>query len=157
MNPMKAVTMAQDLLRHHGLAAQGWRFQFDKAKRRFGVTKFRTKVIGLSSPLVVLNGETEVLDTILHEVAHALCGSGVGHGRLWKATAKAIGCSAERCYDSTEVAQPKARWEAYCPSCDYSRPAFRRSRKARACRACCARHSNGRFDSRFSLLYRRAS
>ncbi len=36
-------------------------------------------------------------DLILHEIAHANAGPGAGHGPIWKAEARRIGCTADRC------------------------------------------------------------
>jgi hypothetical protein len=36
---------------------------------------------------------SEILDTILHEIAHALVGHKEAHGPVWVAKAKEIGCS----------------------------------------------------------------
>ena len=76
-------------MQQHGLSAQGWRFQFDHARRRFGACRYGRKLITLSRPLVLLNPEAEVRDTILHEIAHALC-PGDGHGVRWKQKCREI-------------------------------------------------------------------
>ena len=81
MHLIDARNLAWDLMRQHGLADLGWRFRFDHARRRFGSCKYREKAITLSRPLTLLNGEAEVRDTVLHEIAHALC-PGDGHGPL---------------------------------------------------------------------------
>lgn len=47
-----------------------------------------------------------LLDTILHEAAHAmdaLVFGGNGHGRTWKRCARALGADPSRCYDSAEA------------------------------------------------------
>jgi protein subunit release factor A len=46
MELQKAKELAESLMAHHGL--QGWHFRFDRAKRRFGCCKYRTKTISLS-------------------------------------------------------------------------------------------------------------
>ena len=37
--------------------------------------------------------EEQLLDTVLHEIAHAIAGHEAGHGLLWKATARRIGAT----------------------------------------------------------------
>ena len=67
----QARKLAHDLMRLHKLPA-AWSFQFDRSKVRFGKCNYAKKEISLSQHLVQLNTETEVRDTILHEIAHAL-------------------------------------------------------------------------------------
>lgn len=102
-------------LAEHGLT--DWSFTFDNAKRRFGVCRARSKVISLSLPLTKLNNEREVLDTILHEVAHALAGPNAGHGYKWKLKAAEIGARAERCYQANVVVQPPHLYTVTCTAC----------------------------------------
>lgn len=69
MNPSEAVQFAQELLSEYGL--HGWRVDLDGAVRRFGCCHYSRKLITLSYQLVRMNSETDVLDTILHEIAHS--------------------------------------------------------------------------------------
>ena len=57
----KAKQLAQELMRKHGL--KDWTFHFDKAIRRFGMTRIKVKTISLSARLTELNNEEEVKDT----------------------------------------------------------------------------------------------
>jgi predicted SprT family Zn-dependent metalloprotease len=76
-----------------------WHFRFDRATTRFGCCHHRSKTISLSSALVCLNEKSQVRDTILHEIAHALAGPKVrAHGREWREIALRIGCNGRRCY-----------------------------------------------------------
>ena len=103
----------------HGLA--GWTFAFDHARRRFGSCRFREKTITLSRHLTFLNNEEQVRDTILHEIAHALCPRD-GHGQAWKAMCVRIGAKPERCYQAGEVVTPPRRpapWKIGCPRCGW--------------------------------------
>ncbi len=112
-------------LAEHGLAALGWTFAWDKAKLRAGGCHYRTKVISLSRHYVALNVADrldDVIDTVLHEIAHALTylqygPGGYGHGPEWQAICVRIGAKPERCYDSSVVAMPTGRWLACCPAC----------------------------------------
>jgi hypothetical protein len=72
MNLIKTEKLANELLKKHGLINKGWRFEFDNAPRRFGCCKYRSKRITLSKKLTELNDEENVLDTILHEMAHLI-------------------------------------------------------------------------------------
>lgn len=108
-------SLAIDLMDEHGL--YDWSFQWDNAKSRAGVCKFGQKVIGMSRMWAEHASDDDIINTILHEIAHALVGPGEGHGPRWQAMAKRIGCTAERCATAPETA-PKGRYEAICASCN---------------------------------------
>jgi predicted SprT family Zn-dependent metalloprotease len=116
MHLADAHMIALSLMARHGLAA--WRFVWDNSKRRFGVCKYGPKEIGLSRYLVELNGEDEVRNTILHEIAHALA-PGKGHGWGWKAKALEVGARPERCYSLEKVRAPKLKYEGTCAGCGW--------------------------------------
>lgn len=115
MDTVVAASLAKHLMDQHGLTAAEWQFQFGSAKRIFGVCYFRRKLIRLSAPLVEINPEEQVRDTILHEIAHALVGHDNGHNHIWKMKAAAIGAIPERC-DSLGKTAPRTR-VGTCPSC----------------------------------------
>lgn len=127
-----AQQMAFWLLDEHGLS--NWKFEFDNAKRRFGCCHYRTRTITMSRHLVRLNDRERVLNTLLHEVAHALT-PGDGHGKQWKAKHIELGGDGLRCYgDDTE--QPEAPLSLVCVSCDLRWPRHRKTRGAWMCRKC---------------------
>jgi hypothetical protein len=84
---------AKRLMTQHGLISKGWVFGFDRATRRLGATHFRTKKITLSKHMAAVADEAKVVDTILHEIAHALLPPNEKHGKRWKTLAKALGSS----------------------------------------------------------------
>ena len=126
MKLQTAEKLARELMRKHSL--YNWLFQWDNSKRRFGVCNYRYKIIGLSRKLTELNGKAQVRDTILHEIAHALVGPGNGHNKTWKAMCRKIGARPVRCYDSSTVNTPEARYVGKCPACDMVYKKNRRSR-----------------------------
>lgn len=128
----------------------GYRFEWDsRSTVRFGVCNYKTKVIKLSSQLcdVNFNNIDEVMDTILHEIAHALAVikwgyHGRGHGKPFKVMARAIGSRGETYYDSKRVIPVKTneeryKWVATCPSCGYQAKFTRKPKKSRSCGKCC--------------------
>lgn len=123
----EAKAAALHLMACHGLIEKGWRFGFDNARRRFGCVHWKRQTITLSLPLTKLNSDDKVSDTILHEIAHALVGKGVGHGPLWRAKALSIGCNGARCF-GPEVATPQKNWQAICAKCG-ELPALQRFRR----------------------------
>lgn len=149
MNPVEAARFAQELVADYGL--EGWRVELDGAVRRFGCCHYSHKLITLSNHLIKLNDQAVVLDTILHEIAHALAGPRAGHGPEWKRLARSIGCSTERCYSSAHTVQPPLRFLLRCAHCGRSAKRVRAPRRPIACGACCTRFAGGRFDARFVL------
>ena len=108
----EAERVAAEVFAEHGL--DGWTFQWDRAKKRFGQCCHDTRTISLSRVLTELNDEADVLDTIRHEVAHALAGPGAGHGRKWIAQCYVTGATPRRCGDYVTAPQ---RYTIRCEKC----------------------------------------
>lgn len=125
MELKKAHMIATDTIKHY---CPEFSFKFDSGKKRFGLCSFSKKTISISKSLTLLNDENEVINTILHEVAHALAGYGVGHSDKWRITAKSIGCDGERCYDSALVIQEPRPYKGVCPGCNRTVLKYRRKR-----------------------------
>lgn len=132
MNIGEARLLATALMHHHGLG--DWRLVFDNAKTRAGVCRPGRREIGLSRVLTGLHSESEVRDTILHEIAHALVGVGHGHDAVWRAKATEIGCSGARCISSGS-ARPDAPWSGACPA-GHQVSRYRQPVRVQACRRC---------------------
>jgi len=113
METSEAKLLAQDLMAKHGL--REWSFKLNKNKRLLGICKESNKRIELSQHYVTMNDESHVLDTILHEIAHALVGAKHGHDAVWKDMCRQLGCSPRACEKS--VTMPVGDWRAQCPSC----------------------------------------
>ncbi len=124
--------LAEELLAQHGLL--GWRVQFDRAKTRAGVCRFRDSVIGLSVPLTSLHSGAEVRDTLLHEIAHALVGPTHRHDAVWRAKAAELGCTPRACMPTTSARIP-APWVGTCPA-GHSIQRHRRPERPASCRHC---------------------
>src|SRR4051812_50225210 len=108
-----ASRLGRELLDEHGLA--DWRVVFDRAKRRAGVCRPGTRETGLSGPLTALHPESEVRDTLLHEIAHALVGPRHGHDEVWRATAGRIRCSGLR-RSRAHAPGIQGGWGGVCPA-----------------------------------------
>jgi predicted SprT family Zn-dependent metalloprotease len=135
LNTHNTAAYARKLMDEHGL--NGWTFHFDNAKKRAGICMYRRKIIRLSTHFVSRNDDTEIIDTILHEIAHALAGHKAGHGPAWKAVCRKIGANPTRCYDSDVVEMPKGRWQAQCTTCKQKFYAHRKPRaRERWCKKC---------------------
>ena len=147
MEVTRALAEGRRLLRDHGL--DDWTIVADRAKTRAGVCRFGRRQIGLSAPITALHSEEEVLDTILHEVAHALVGPQHGHDAVWRAKAKEVGCSGERCVPS-EAPRVPGDWVGRCPA-GHEKPRHRAPTRLMSCGECATR-----FDPRhlFTWTYR---
>lgn len=127
-----ALALGRRLLREHGL--DDWRVVADHAKTRAGACRFRTKTISLSRPLTALHDEELVRDTILHEIAHALVGPTHGHDRVWRATARQIGCTGERLV-SADAPRVEGDWRGQCPA-GHEITRHRRPQRVVSCSQC---------------------
>lgn len=143
--------MANTLLAEHGLKQRGWIFDFDNAVRRCGCCHYRSRRITLSKHYASLNNETNVKDTILHEIAHALVGSGHGHDYIWKAKAIEIGCKGYRCKSEEThegYVRTPSKYIATCNSCGYISFRSRLPKRQVSCGKC-----SNRFNPDFILNY----
>ena len=98
--------LADRLLNEHELFKKGWRFNFDRAKRRAGCCRYSKKEITLAKAYAEQEELKEIKNTILHEIAHALVGPKDAHNETWKQKALEIGCDGERCHDAV-FSKPK--------------------------------------------------
>ena len=134
MDLMKARELALELMKQHGL--EFWHIDFDNAKLRFGICRYKRRTIGLSKHLVQLNDYEVIRNVILHEIAHALVGSGNGHNWVWRQKAIEIGCDGNRCYDSNKVSPVIGKLVAECPNCNHIYYKHRKPKLKRACGKC---------------------
>lgn len=82
---------ARKLMNKHGLV--DWTFRFSAARKNIGDCNEKQKTIRIGRMHAVRDHPSQVTDTILHEIAHALAGSKAGHGPKWKKIAKQIGAT----------------------------------------------------------------
>ena len=139
--------IARTMMNDHGL--HDWTLVMGRAKTYYGFCRYGAKTITLSVPLVELNPLETAVDTILHEIAHALAGHKAGHGPEWRKIALSIGCDGKR-VKSDGVAPPR-KYVGTCPVCD--RKSYRHRRTNTACSACCDKYANGTYDPRFKIVW----
>lgn len=136
-----------------GSNKKSWTFKWDTAYQRFGVCKSWQRVIGMSKKLVEINGEEEVLDTILHEIAHALVGPGHNHDEVWKQKCREVGARPVACYSSNDVATVQAKFEGRCPTCDKVYTKFRRPTSSRTYSCRCRPTGIPFNDRRYQVVF----
>lgn len=109
--------LARRLMDENGLTR--WEFQFNKNLVRSGLCRRklgRPGRVELSAYFVSLNPMPVVIDTLKHEVAHAIVGPEHGHSEAWKAKCRELGCRPVACYGG-DVVMPKGPYRAVCPNC----------------------------------------
>ena len=116
MDRDKLVAIAGQLFEQHGLTSRGWRLEFRNYADRLGCCCSKHSTIALNAYYVEHNEEAMVIDTLLHEIAHALVGSCLAHGPEWKAMAMRLGCFPRAC-SQTDVVMRPGKWQASCPTC----------------------------------------
>ena len=89
-----------------------WHFGWNRRKKAYGLCNHEKHCIFLSRYSTLTESEYSVRQTLLHEIAHALAGPGLGHGRVWKIIALNIGVENPA---STKVAEnphagPAPKW-----------------------------------------------
>jgi predicted SprT family Zn-dependent metalloprotease len=88
---------AAELFIKYGLVEQGWNFKINyRKKRSLGTCYVSKKIITLSNWFIFHKESTEsdIIDTLLHEIAHAICPND-GHGKEWRKIALSMGCTGE--------------------------------------------------------------
>ncbi len=157
MDLFQAKILANELLSFHGLTHKGWKFTFDRAKKRFGMCNYTKQTISLSKYLTALNTEKKVTDTLLHEIAHALVGHSAGHGQKWKDKMIALGQNPSRCYGN-DVQTPKLKYTGRCKNYAICKTEIQRNTlpkktyfgyKKIACKYCCKHFNNNKFSEKF--------
>ena len=96
MTREQASKLCHETLIKHGL--KDWSVRINTNATYFcGLCLHKDKSIVLSGHHIDQHPDSEVTDTILHEVAHALVGSSHGHDTVWQYKAKSLGCRPEPC------------------------------------------------------------
>ena len=128
----------------HGL--HGWTFSFADTKRQLGVCKYRKKRIEIAEYYALNSPQDSVLDTLLHEIAHAIAGPKAGHGPAWKTVAMRIGATPRACDNSDDTAMQPGDWQATCPACKKIFHRYKRPRSLSGYRCRCAARSSLIFE-----------
>lgn len=148
MEIINAEKLAKELMIQYKIT--DFKFKFSDSFRVFGYCSETNKEISLSRYLTELNGESEVRDCILHEIAHALTPN-CSHNEIWVRVAKAIGANGQRCYDDNLVEKPTCKWSARCENCDIK--ILRHRKNNRLFCSVCVQKNNGRFARKYKFKW----
>lgn len=114
MKLTRVTKLASDELIKWGLDDKGWSFQFNQAHTYAGLCRPKGKTIEISEPLAKVSTEEFILDTIRHEVAHALAGCHNQHNHVWKAWARKVGATPKVTYKEDDAQKAllmsKVKW-----------------------------------------------
>lgn len=92
---MEITIWAKSIMAKHGLSH--WSFKINgRFKRTLGQCSYGRKLIELSRSHVKEDIYENVLDTLMHEIAHALT-EGAGHGIVWQRKAIELGAQPTPC------------------------------------------------------------
>lgn len=156
MTVRESVKLTREILDKYGL--QNWRVHLDNAKTRMGYCSYHHKLISLSQFLIPFTKDEEIIDTITHEIAHALC-PGQNHNWKWRQKHIEMGGSGRRNYNENKVfnvplseVKKKSPWIATCAKghVHYKERKPTRGRKY-SCSECC----KGYYNPNFPIVYER--
>jgi len=82
-----------EMAKYPSLAEWHIRLTTDATKPFLGLCSHKDKCIILNAHHIDIHPEPDIIDTIRHELAHALVGPFHGHNEVWKAKAKEVGCT----------------------------------------------------------------
>jgi predicted SprT family Zn-dependent metalloprotease len=107
MNLQQAERIARHLMSEYNL--NDWNFSFNnRFTSCLGRCSYRRKLIELGTKYVELNSEDQVVNTILHEICHALLPN-AGHNKYWKELFIKMGGSGQTMTPRSEIVAPEKR------------------------------------------------
>lgn len=131
----KVKCLANKLLRAYKLDKEGWHFQYHRGRTPIwlGLCQFQYKRIKLNPMFVDCSSMDRIIDTLLHEVAHALTRDCYNHGWHWKMKCMEVGCEprSTTLLDETEFA-----FTVFCPKCPIQISMFTAPKGQYVCPGC---------------------
>jgi SprT protein len=146
MDLFDAEILAKQLISQYN---PGVEFSWSRAKNAFGDYHWAANMIRLSKVLTPLRPESEVRNTIMHEIAHSLTPRDTGHGRAWQIQMIKFGLKPERCTKTVaDLTKIGKYWYGVCPS---GHKVGQWSRKPNAPRSCskCSKYYNPAYKIKY--------
>lgn len=106
---------------------KSWTFRWGRGKRMCGCVKSKTRTLELSKTYVQLNGEEQVRNTILHEIAHIRAGLQHGHNHVWRTECVRIGAKPIRLNHTATM--PTGKHKVICGCCNDTLVTYHRKPK----------------------------
>ncbi len=138
MKIKKLTQTAKELLQQHDLSR--WRCALkSNTGSLIGGCKYSSRLIFINRFYAEHNREEYVIDTLLHELAHALT-PGNGHNKVWKKVALELGCNPKLDWEKITI-QP-GKYQAQCPTCELIFHKYRKPKYVRGyyCPKCGKEH-----------------
>lgn len=103
MNLQTVEQLVNDLIAIH-LGGKPWTFKWIENRTTWGRCSEKDWTIQISRPMfLALKNPKDIMQTILHEIAHGIVGCAEGHNEVWKAKAREIGVVNPTSYSSYDV------------------------------------------------------
>lgn len=135
------------LMDHYGL--ESVKLEWSSSRRRIGTTySYHNQPaykISLSRPLFAHMTPEERMNTITHEIAHAIVGCGHGHDYVWELKHRELGGDGKRCSTlelSADVEAKIYKWTGRCPNGHTQSRAARSEKMFRTSCAKCSPYFN---------------
>jgi SprT protein len=136
---------------------RAYKLEWSNGKRRLGYCNPYYKIVSVSMHHVRGSEDNEVIDTLLHEVAHAIAeerakARGVrikSHGFEWRNACREVGAKPERLkHNAYTIAKPQSKYTTKCNAC--GKVSFM-NRWNGVRKYSCGTCSGNKFDARFLL------
>lgn len=96
-----------------------WHLTLHASYRQVGLCSYVERRVFLSVHFLNRLPAASMLDTVRHEMAHALAGPGTNHGVAWRHWCAKTGANPERCLDLPVEAMSHLPWKLVCSACGH--------------------------------------
>lgn len=111
-----ALIRIAEITRAYGLG--NYTIRLDKTRRRVACYYHSRKLFSYSRYFIIASTEDQLVDTVLHEIAHALVVPGSGHNKVWSDTYKRIGGGKNGSKALNNIDMSIERYKLFCPGCN---------------------------------------
>jgi predicted SprT family Zn-dependent metalloprotease len=134
LNLFDAEILAKELISRYN---PGVTFAWSRTKNTFGDYHYSGRILRLSKVLTPMRPESEVRNTIMHEIAHSLVPPGTKHGRAWQLQMLKFGLKPEACSKTVaDLSKVPGAWAGICPSGHIVGRWMRKPSVVRSCSKC---------------------